>query len=295
MSIVGVIGGSGLYELEGLKVTDSIHLSTPFGEPSDNIILGELNNVKLLFLPRHGQGHRIAPHCVNYCANIFALKKLGAQQIISVSAVGSLKETIRPGDIVLVDQYIDRTASRRSTFFEGHELVAHVSCAEPIDRSLQTALFESAQSIGGVRVQKGGVYICINGPQFSTRAESSLYRNWQADVIGMTNLPEAKLAREAELPYASITMVTDYDCWHENEENVNVESVLEILNRNVEIVRKVIIKVLDKLPDPGQSPATSALQHAIVTAPEHVSEHTRELLEVLIGKYLPRRVPCHHC
>jgi len=286
MHTIGVIGGSGLYHIEGLKGVESIHLSTPFGEPSDSIVKGQLNDATLLFLPRHGQNHEIAPHLINYRANIFVLKQLGAQQIVSFSAVGSLRESIHPGDFVLVDQYIDRTRSRINTFFEEHGIVTHVSFADPTDPALVNALFQASQETG-IRTRKGGTYVCIEGPQFSTRAESLLYRSWNADIVGMTNLPEARLAREAEMPYASVAMVTDYDCWHESEEDVSVEVVIKVLNKNADSARKIIRKVIEKLPDPEKSPAFSALKNAMITSPESISSKKRELLSTLIGKYFP--------
>jgi 5'-methylthioadenosine phosphorylase len=225
---------------------------------------------------------------VNYRANIYALKQLGAEQIISVSAVGSLRETIHPGDIVLVDQYIDRTRGRAATFFEDYGIVAHVGFADPVDHALQEALYRAAMRIGAT-THKGGVYVCMEGPQFSTRAESNLFRSWGADVIGMTNLPEAKLAREAELPYASVATVTDYDCWHAEEQDVSVESVMQVLKKNVATVRKLIRLVLGDLPDPKQSPASSAMKYAIVTAPDSIPRESRETLELLIGKHLTTR------
>lgn len=288
MSTIGIIGGTGLYRMENLEKLESVSISTPFGNPSAPIIRGGIDNTQLLFLSRHGQGHICAPHRVNYRANIFALKQLGAEQIISVSAVGSLRETIHPGDIVLVDQYIDRTRGRATTFFEDYGIVAHVGFADPVDQALQEAIYSAAMRIG-VTTHKGGTYVCMEGPQFSTRAESNLFRSWGADVIGMTNLPEAKLAREAELPYASIATVTDYDCWHTEEQDVSVETVMVILKKNVATVRKLIRAVLRELPDPEQSPASSAMKYAIVTTLESIPHASRKTLEVLIGKYLKAR------
>jgi 5'-methylthioadenosine phosphorylase len=287
MATLGVIGGSGLYEIEGLGQLERIAVTTPFGDPSDAIVRGQIGKVTLLFLPRHGKGHRLAPHRINYRANIYGLKQLGAEQIISVSAVGSLKESLHPGEIVLVDQYIDRTRSRPSSFFEDHGLVAHVAFADPVDEALVRALYDAAGQVGA-KVHKGGNYVCIEGPQFSTRAESFLYRSWNADVVGMTNLPEARLAREAELPYASIAMVTDYGCWREGEESVTVANVVEVMHRNVETARKMIGAVLTRLPDPALSPACTALQNAFLTAPECVTTETRETLKLLIGRYFKR-------
>jgi 5'-methylthioadenosine phosphorylase len=281
---LAIIGGSGLYQLEGLAEVEEIPVSTPYGDPSDAVIRGKLDGVTLLFLPRHGRGHRYAPHRINYRANVFALKKLGAQQVLSVSAVGSLRETIHPGDFVLVDQFVDRTRGRASTFFDDFDLVAHVGFGDPIDRALLEATRAAAEQIG-VPLHVGGTYVCMEGPQFSSRAESQIYRSWGAAVIGMTNLPEAKLAREAELPYATIAMVTDYDCWHQSEEPVTVEQVIKVLQANVQKARDVIRALVGRLPDPGKSPASSALQNAILTAPELVPPATRKALGPLLGKY----------
>ena len=285
-STLGIIGGSGLYELDGLQDIAELRVPTPFGEPLDAIIRGRLGTTTLLFLPRHGRGHRHAPHRINYRANVFALKQLGAQQILSVSAVGSLREERRPGDLVLVDQYIDRTRGRASTFFDDFGIVAHVGFSDPVDPALSEAVRAAAVEVGA-RVHAGGVYVCMEGPQFSTRAESELYRSWRADVIGMTNLPEAKLAREAELPYASMALVTDYDCWRASEAAVDVEAVIGVLHANVAHARAVVRALVDRLPDPSRSPASTALANAILTAPEHVSRDARLRLAPLIGKYLP--------
>jgi 5'-methylthioadenosine phosphorylase len=283
---LAIIGGSGLYELEGLSSVEEITVSTPFGAPSDAVIRGTLGDVTLLFLPRHGRGHRTAPHRINYRANLFALKQLGAEQVLSISAVGSLRETIHPGDFVLVDQFIDRTRNRKSTFFDDFDLVAHVGFGDPVDRALLEATYAAAEEVGAP-LHLGGTYVCMDGPQFSTRAESELYRSWGAAVIGMTNLPEAKLAREAELPYASLAMVTDYDCWHQTEEAVSVEAVIRVLQQNVRTAREVIRALCPHLPDASKSPTASALQNAILTAPDHVPDATRRALAPLIGKYLP--------
>ena len=283
---LGIIGGSGLYDLPGLTALEEISVSTPFGAPSDVIVRGQLGESTLLFLPRHGRGHRIAPHRINYRANVFALKQLGAQQLLSVSAVGSLKEEIAPGDMVVVDQFIDRTRNRASTFFDDHGLVAHVGFGDPTDAALGAAVSAALADVGA-RAHPGGTYVCMEGPQFSTRAESNMYRSWGAHVIGMTNLPEAKLAREAELPYASLAMATDYDCWHQSEAAVSVEAVIAVLNHNVDTARKTIAALVPRLPDPTQSPASSALRDAIITAPNAIGRATRELLAPLIGKYFP--------
>lgn len=283
---VGVIGGSGLYEMDGLTDLQEVRVTTPFGDPSDAIIQGRLGDVKLLFLPRHGRGHRIPPQRINFRANIHALKQLGASQIISVSAVGSLKESIHPGEIVLVDQFIDRTRRRINSFFEDHDVVAHVSFADPVDAALVEALGAAAARVAPQKTHRGGTYVCIEGPQFSTRAESMLFRSWGADVVGMTNLPEARLAREAELPYATMALVTDYDCWHESEAEVSVDAVLAVLKSNADKARAIIREVAGALPDPTRSPATQALRYAIVTQPELIPDEAREKLRLIIGKYL---------
>jgi 5'-methylthioadenosine phosphorylase len=283
---LAIIGGSGLYALEGLTEVEEIKVSTPFGDPSDAVIRGKLGEVTLLFLPRHGRGHRFAPHRINYRANIFALKKLGAQQVLSVSAVGSLKESIHPGDFVLVDQFIDRTRNRASTFFDDFEMVAHVSFGDPVDAALLDAARAAAAQIR-VPVHVGGAYVCMEGPQFSSRAESQIYRGWGASVVGMTNLPEAKLAREAELPYATVAMVTDYDCWHQTEEPVTVEQVIRVLQANVAKARELIRALVGRLPDASKSPASTALKDAILTSPELVPAATRKALAPLLQKYFP--------
>jgi 5'-methylthioadenosine phosphorylase len=283
---LGIIGGSGLYELDGLTQVEAVKQATPFGAPSDAIMRGRLGDVTLLFLPRHGRGHRIPPHRINYRANVFALKALGAQQLVSVSAVGSLREEIKPGDMVVVDQFIDRTRQRASTFFDDCGVVAHVGFADPTDAALREALQASVLEAGG-RVHLGGTYVCMEGPQFSTRAESFMYRGLGAHVVGMTNLPEAKLAREAELPYATLAMATDYDCWHDTEESVSVEAVIAVLTKNVHLAKNTLRALAPRLPDPQQSPASRALHSAILTAPTSISQETRELLSPLIGKYFP--------
>ncbi len=285
MRTLAVIGGSGLYAMEGLEDLAEHPVETSFGAPADVIVSGRLGETRLLFLPRHGRAHRLAPHEINYRANILALKQLGAEQIVSFSAVGSMKETIRPGDVVIVDQYIDRTRSRPSTFFEGVGLVAHVEMADPVDAALSGALYRASVAVG-VRAHRGGTYVCIEGPQFSTRAESNLYRSWGVDVIGMTNLPEARLAREAELPYASVALATDYDCWHQSEEAVNVTAVLAVLRQNVETSRAILREVVRNLPDPGKSPATRALQRALLAAPDAIPAEAKEKLRPLLQRWL---------
>lgn len=285
MRTLGVIGGSGLYAMEGLEDIEEHSIETAFGAPSDTIVSGRIGETRLLFLPRHGRGHRIAPHEINYRANVLALKQLGAEQLVSFSAVGSMKDSVHPADVVLVDQFIDRTRSRPSTFFEGVGLVAHVGMADPVDDALSSALWRAAVAVGA-RAHRGGTYVCIEGPQFSTRAESNLYRSWGVDVIGMTNLPEARLAREAELPYATVALVTDYDCWHQSEEDVSVAAVLALVQRNVQTAQRILREVLPNLPDPAESPASRALDHALITAPGRISAEAKQKLAPLVSRLL---------
>jgi 5'-methylthioadenosine phosphorylase len=285
---LGVIGGSGLYELEGLTGVEEVRVSTSFGEPSDAVIRGKLGDTTLLFLPRHGRGHRIPPHRINYRANILALKQLGAEQILSVSAVGSLREDRHPGDLVLVDQFLDRTRQRASTFFDELGVVAHVGFGDPVDHPLMQATAAAAQA-AGIGVHVGGTYVCMEGPQFSTRAESEMYRGLGASVIGMTNLPEAKLAREAELPYASLAMVTDYDCWHQSEEAVTVEAVIAVMHGNVKKARAIVRELATRLPDASKSPAASALNGAIITPPAHIDANARKALAPIMKRYFPEQ------
>jgi 5'-methylthioadenosine phosphorylase len=281
--VLAVIGGSGLYDIPGLTDISDAPVETPFGPPSDVIVRGRLGDTTLLFLPRHGRGHRIAPHKVNSLANICALKKLGATHLVSISAVGSMKEEIAPGDFVVVDQFIDLTKGRTSTFF-GEGLVGHVAFADPVCADLSEALAGAAQR-AGARVHRRGTYVCIEGPQFSTRAESQLYRSWGVSVIGMTAMPEAKLAREAELPYALLALATDYDCWHLAEEDVTVEAVLKVLAENVAKARRAVGELAPALPDPATSRATGALAAALMTSPERVEPATLSRLDWLVGKY----------
>lgn len=286
---IGVIGGSGLYAMDGLTDVHEETLQTPFGEPSDSVVVGTLGDTRFYFLPRHGRGHRIPPHRVNYRANLFALKLLGAQQVVSVSAVGSLREALHPGEIVMVDQYIDRTRSRVGTFFDEPGIVAHVGLADPVDAALARCLADAARAAGAT-VHDDGTYLCMEGPQFSTRAESRLYRSWGADVIGMTGMPEAKLAREAELPYASMALVTDYDCWHDEAADVTIDEVLAVMARNVAVARAALAGVTT-WPDVANSPASGALASAIVTDRTRIPLQQRERLALLLGKYLPLEVP----
>jgi len=278
---LAVLGGSGLYELEGLTQVEEIHVDTPYGAPSDTVIRGKLDGATLLFLPRHGRGHRIPPHAINFRANVCALKKLGATHLVSVSAVGSMKEGIAPGDLVLPDQFIDLTKRRISTFFD-EDIAAHVMFADPVCNHLVESLNVAATATGA-KVHRGGTYVCIEGPQFSTRAESLVYRSWGVSVIGMTAMPEAKLAREAELPYATLALATDYDCWHESEEDVTVEAVLAVMRKNVSFARRALGELLRALPDPKKSRAHGALAGAIMTAPDKVSARAKQSLAWLLA------------
>jgi 5'-methylthioadenosine phosphorylase len=282
---IAVIGGSGLYDIEGMTRVKEVRVTTPFGAPSDHIVLGELDGVRVAFLARHGRGHRWSPSEINYRANIYALKSLGVTRIISVSAVGSMKEHVKPGDVVLPQQFIDLTKHRASTFFD-KGIVAHVAFNEPICHQLSRAIQQAAQGLGAV-IHSGGVYLCIEGPQFSSLGESLLYRQWGVDVIGMTNLPEAKLAREAEICYATMALVTDFDCWHQSEASVTVEAILAILHNNVEMAKRVIRNSLAIAQESRVCACGSALQYAIVTAPAKISQATKKRLDVLIGGYLP--------
>ena len=281
-NVLGVIGGSGLYEIEGLTGVEEVPVDTPFGKPSDAVVRGRLGETTLLFLPRHARGHRIAPHEIPFRANVCALKKLGATHLVSISAVGSMKEAIAPGDFVVADQLIDLTKKRISTFFEDG-IVGHVGFADPVDHALSAVLAGSAKRAGAT-VHEGGTYVCIEGPQFSTRAESHLYRSWGVSVIGMTAMPEAKLAREAQLPYALLALATDYDCWHSTEEDVSVEAVLAVMQKNVAKARRTVAELAAALPDPTQSPAVHALASAVMTAPDKISPAARARLDWLVGK-----------
>lgn len=285
MDTIGIIGGSGLYEIDGLTDVSEVEVKTPFGSPSDKLITGMLDGKKLVFLPRHGRGHRILPSEVNYRANIYALKSLGVEWIISFSAVGSMKEEIEPGHIVIVDQFIDRTKKRESTFF-GSGIVGHIEFAEPICGDLAEITYSAAESVGGTTVHKGGTYVCIEGPQFSTKAESKMYRSWDADVIGMTNIPEAKLAREAEICYSTIALSTDYDCWHESEESVTVEAVLAVIGRNVEAARNIIKEAVKSVGGERKCSCATASQYAVITDRALIPEETKKNLSAIIGKYL---------
>jgi 5'-methylthioadenosine phosphorylase len=282
---IGVIGGSGLYDIEGLTDVEEVELMTPFGSPSDAITVGTLEGQRMAFVPRHGRGHRLSPTEVPALANIYALKMLGVQQVISVSAVGSMRNEIAPLDIVVPDQLIDRTKSRPSSFFSDG-IVVHIAFADPFCAELSQALYEAAKMVGG-QVHKGGTYVCMEGPQFSTRAESRTYRQWGVDVIGMTALPEAKLAREAEMCYATLALVTDYDVWHESEEAVTVEMIIANLNRNVETAKKVLRVAVPSLADHRTCECSRALKNSIITQWDAIPNRTKERVELLISKYVP--------
>lgn len=279
---LGVLGGSGLYEMDGLRDVVEVEVDTPFGRPSDVLVKGVLDNgTTLLFLPRHGRGHRFPPHQINYRANVCALKKAGATHLVSVSAVGSMREEIPPGDLVVPDQFIDLTKKRITTFFEDG-IVGHVPFADPTCKLLSGALADAADA-AGARVHRGGTYVCMEGPQFSTRAESRLYRTWDVSVIGMTAMPEAKLAREAELPYATLALATDYDCWHEAHDAVTVEQVVATIKKNVAFAKRALFELSGRLPDPTKSIAWRATKGALMTAPNIVTAEARARLSWLLG------------
>ena len=286
MNKLAIIGGSGLYDVEEFTDRELISINTPWGKPSDQILKTKYNKNEVYFLPRHGKGHFISPTKINFRANIDALKQLGVTDIVSVSAVGSLKEELPPGKFVIVDQFIDRTFSREKTFFD-EEIVAHVSMAHPTSNGLMNACEEAIKKTG-IDYQRGGTYIVMEGPQFSTLAESNLYRSWKADVIGMTNMPEAKLAREAEIRYASVSMVTDYDCWHPDHENVDVQQVIKVLLGNATKAKDMIKNLINNYEnyiDP-KDPANNCLDVAIITSPEKRTKKTIEKLNTVAGRVL---------
>ena len=284
---IGIIGGSGLYDMADVTDRSEVTLTTPFGEPSGPYVLGTLRGKRVAFLARHGAGHRLSPSELNFRANIFGMKLLGVEYILSASAVGSLKHEYKPLDIVFPDQFIDRTRGRISTFF-GRGLVAHVGFAHPFCRILSGVAYESGQR-SGATVHRGGTYVCMEGPQFSTLAESQLYRSWGADIIGMTNLQEAKLAREAEICYTTIALVTDYDCWHPEHDSVTVEMVIANLTQNAKTAQQIIANAVDALPFQRTCEYASALKYALITRPEAIPAQTRQELEPLVGKYFQRR------
>jgi 5'-methylthioadenosine phosphorylase len=281
---IGIIGGSGLYAMPGLTEVREQIVETPFGNPSDAFILGELEGRKVAFLARHGRGHRILPSELNFRANIYAMKALGVERILSVSAVGSLKEEHKPTDFVIPDQFIDRTFARVATFF-GDGVVAHVGFGDPVCASVCSAIEQACAQVGVVG-KRGGTYVCMEGPQFSTRAESNLYRSWGADVIGMTNLQEAKLAREAEICYATMAMVTDYDCWRAGHDDVTVEQVVAVIHQNADNAAKIVRAAVACLPKERNCACAGALQFAVMTDPKAIPQASREKLSLLLGKYL---------
>lgn len=282
---IGIIGGSGLYAMPGLKSTREIKVKTPFGEPSDAFVLGTLEGKRVAFLARHGRGHRISPTEINYRANIYAMKLLGVERVISVSAVGSLREDLRPGEFLVPDQFVDRTRHRVSTFF-GEGLVAHVGFAHPVCGDLASALGDASVHCG-VKVHRRGTYICMEGPQFSTLAEAEMHRQLHFDVIGMTNVTEAKLAREAELCYSTIAMITDYDCWHPEHESVTVSQIVATLTQNAENAQRVLREAIHSLPAKRKCKCDSALKHALLTDPKLIPSATKKRLAAIISKYVP--------
>lgn len=281
---IGVIGGSGLYAMEGLEDVENVSLETPFGAPSDDYVVGKLAGKSVAFLARHGVGHRFLPSELNFRANIFGFKLLGVEHILSASAVGSLKEDIHPLDVVIPDQFIDRTRGRISTFF-GNGLAAHVEFSKPFCERLSKLLYEAGKKIDA-RMRRGGTYVCMEGPQFSTLAESELYRSWGAHVIGMTNLQEAKLAREAEIGYATMALVTDYDCWHVSHTSVTVEQIIENLGKNAETARQIIVETVSQLDLDQPSPHANALKNAFITQPDYIPDAIKRDLAPIIGKYI---------
>ena len=285
MKRTGIIGGSGLYQIDGIEIIDELDIETPYGKPSDTLTLARINGHEIVFLPRHNRKHSIPPHKINYRANIYAMKLAGVTEIISVSAVGSLREEIVPGHFVLVDQFVDRTRERASTFFDG-PVVAHVSMADPVCEGLRTRLLQACCE-ENIVVHDKGTYLVMQGPQFSTRAESNLYRSWGMDVIGMTNMPEAKLAREAEICYTTVAMSTDYDCWHEEEEDVTVASVVEVMHSNVEKAKRMLLAYFNAKHEHGEAcGCSSALEHSIFADLKAQSDEALRPIHALVERFL---------
>ena len=285
MGVIGFIGGSGLYKIDGLIGVQEVEIETPFGDPSDKFITGQLEGREIVFLPRHGIGHRILPSEINYRANIFGMKKLGVDRIISVTACGSLKDELKPMDFVLPDQFVDRTNQARPMTFFGNGVVAHIAFAHPVCRQLNALLYETGKGLG-LTIHQGGTYLNMEGPAFSTRAESELYRNWGMDIIGMTNMAEAKLAREAEICYATVAAVTDYDCWHASHESVTIEMIIQNLQNNIENARKMIVSIVKSMPEKRVCSCGEALKYAIMTDKKVIPEKTKKDLDIIIGKYI---------
>lgn len=281
---IGVIGGSGLYQMSELSEVEEARIETPFGEPSDAYIVGNLGGKRIAFLARHGRGHKISPSDINYRANIYGFKKLGVEWLISISAVGSMKEEIAPLHIVIPDQFFDHTKRRIGTFF-GNGVVGHISFANPVCPDLADILEGSCRK-SGATTHRNGTYICIEGPQFSTKAESRVYRQWGVDIIGMTNIPEAKLAREAEICYATMALVSDYDCWHETEEAVTIDAVIATLMKNQKKAREILVDIVTRLPAARGCECSTALSAGVITAKEHIPEKTLRELDLIIGKYV---------
>lgn len=285
MGRIGIIGGSGLYKMEGIKDIEEVSVSTPFGEPSDKLITGKMADKEVVFLPRHGVGHRISPSKINYRANIYAMKKLGVERIISVTACGSLKENIKPLDFVVVDQFVDRTNyAREMTFFQDG-IVAHIVFAHPVCSRLSESIYTCAKELK-LNIHQRGTYLNMEGPAFSTMAESNLYRSWGMDIIGMTNMAEAKLAREAEICYATLAAVTDYDCWHPKAESVTIDMVIQNLLKNIENAKEVISQVIKNIPPNRGCACRDALKYAIITDKELIPSKVRKDLDIIIGKYV---------
>lgn len=285
MSRVGIIGGSGLYKIEGIQDIEETAVKTPYGEPSDKFIIGKLEGQEVVFLPRHGRGHRIPPGRINYRANIYGMKKLGVERIISVTACGSLKDELKPMDFVVVDQFVDRTNSAREMTFFDRDIVAHIMFSHPVCKELSGLIFDAASALK-IKAHKAGTYINMEGPAFSTLAESNLYRSWGMDIIGMTNMPEAKLAREAEICYATLAAVTDYDCWHPQHESVTIDMVIENLTKNIENAKKILSEVIRNLPSQRSCACKEALKYAIVTDRSAIPEKIKQDLGIIIGKYI---------
>ena len=285
MAKVGIIGGSGLYQIEGLSRVKEVAVKTPFGPPSDKFITGELEGIPVVFLPRHGRGHRVSPSEINYRANIYGMKKLGVEAIMSVSACGSLKEEYKPMDFVIPDQFLDRTRKGRQDTFFTDGIVAHVAFADPVSKEIADILEQSAQKLK-VKTHRGGTYVNMEGPQFSTKAESNLYRSWGMDIIGMTNLTEAKLAREAEISYATLAAVTDYDCWHPSHDSVTLDMIINYLNKNVTNAKAVLKVAIVEVGKLRKFSASDALKFAIMTDPARIPAKKKKELGVLIGKYI---------
>ena len=282
---IGIIGGSGLYNMDKIKNAKKVSVKTPFGDPSDDYVTGSMDGIEVVFLTRHGKGHRISPSEVNYCANIYGMKKLGVDRIISISACGSFKKELKPLDIVIPDQFVDRTSQARKMTFFREGIVAHIQFADPVCKYLAGTLYDAGKKIG-CTMHMGGTYLNMEGPQFSTRAESNLYRSWGMDIIGMTNIGEARLAREAEICYATLACITDYDCWYQSEEQVSLDMIVQNLLKNVETAKKILALALPKLAHSRACSCCSALKDSIITDPKMIPVETRKKLELIIGRYI---------